>query len=374
MATVRLEHVTRRFGTTAAVEDLSLDVRDKELLILLGPSGCGKTTTLNMIAGLDVPTEGHIYIDDQPVERVPPDRRDIAMVFQTIALYPHLAVYDNIAFPLRMAKRPKAEIDRKVRETAQLVRIDHLLDRKPNQLSGGERQRTALGRAVVRNPKIFLFDEPLSSLDAKLRVEMRIEIKKLHERLKATFIYVTHDQVEAHTMADRIVAMSRGKIQQVGTPREMYTRPVNRFVAGFLGSPGMNFIEGRLAPASGGLRFEAPGFTLALPAERFSHLAGLTGRPLTLGVRPEALGVTNSSRSANTVEAVVFATEPVGSDLFMDVTFGENGLADGPLFKVRTRPDLEVREGERIGLVVPHDQVYLFGEEGERVHPAEGWR
>jgi multiple sugar transport system ATP-binding protein len=374
MATVRLEHVTRRFGTTAAVEDLSLDVRDKELLILLGPSGCGKTTTLNMIAGLDVPTEGHIYIDDQPVERVPPDRRDIAMVFQTIALYPHLAVYDNIAFPLRMAKRPKAEIDRKVRETARLLRIDHLLDRKPNQLSGGERQRTALGRAVVRNPKIFLFDEPLSSLDAKLRVEMRVEIKKLHERLKATFIYVTHDQVEAHTMADRIVAMSRGKVQQVGTPREMYTWPVNRFVAGFLGSPGMNFLDGRLALASGGFRFEAPGFTLALPVERFSHLAGLAGLPLTLGVRPEALGVTNGSRQTNTVEAVVFATEPVGSDLFMDVTFGENGTADGPLFKVRTRPDLEVREGDRIGLVVPYDQVYLFGEGGGRVHPAEGPR
>src|SRR5437879_86033 len=199
MATVRLEHVTRRFGTTAVVEDLSLDVRDKELLILLGPSGCGKTTTLNMIAGLDVPTEGHIYIDDQPVERVPPDRRDLAMVFQPIA------VYDNIAFPLRMAKRPKAEVDRKVRATAELLRIDHLLDRKPNQLSGGERQRTALGRAVVRNPKIFLFDEPLSSLDAKLRVEMRVEIKKLHERLKATFIYVTHDQVYLFAEAGELV-------------------------------------------------------------------------------------------------------------------------------------------------------------------------
>ncbi len=374
MATVRLEHVTRRFGTAAAVDDLSLEVRDKEFLILLGPSGCGKTTTLNMIAGLDVPSEGHIYIDGQPVERVPPDRRDIAMVFQTIALYPHLNVYDNIAFPLRMARRPKAEVDRKVRDAAQLLRIDHLLDRKPNQLSGGERQRTALGRAVVRSPKIFLFDEPLSSLDAKLRVDMRVEIKKLHERLKATFIYVTHDQVEAHTMADRIVAMSRGKVQQAGTPREMYTRPVNRFVAGFLGSPGMNFIEGRLAQGPGAFRFEAPGFSLPLPADHFAHLAHMTGRALTLGVRPEALGVADGARPANTVEGTVFATEPVGSDLFMDVTFGENGSAGGTLFKVRTRPDVEVREGDRVGLIVPYEQLYLFAEDGARVHPTEGPR
>jgi multiple sugar transport system ATP-binding protein len=354
-----------------AVDDLSLEVVDKEFLILLGPSGCGKTTTLNMIAGLDVPSSGHIYIDGQPVERVPPDRRDIAMVFQTIALYPHLTVFDNIAVPLRMAKRPRDEVQGKVRETAQLLRIDHLLDRKPNQLSGGERQRTALGRAVVRSPKIFLFDEPLSSLDAKLRVDMRVEIKKLHERLQATFIYVTHDQVEAHTIADRIVAMSRGKVQQVGTPREMYTRPVNRFVAGFLGSPSMNFIDGRLAPAAGGFRFEALGFGLPIPVERFAHLARLAGRPLTLGVRPEALALADSSRPPNTVDAVVFATEPVGSDLFMDVTFGEHGSANGALFKVRTRPDLEVRAGERLGIVVPYEQVYFFSETGERVHPAE---
>ena len=368
MATVTLETITKTFGETLAVDDVTLHIEDGEFVVLLGPSGCGKTTTLNMIAGLERPTAGHISIGGERVEHVPPDKRDIAMVFQSIALYPHMSVYQNISFPLRMARTPKVEIDQRVRRVADLLRIGELLDRKPHQLSGGQRQRVALGRSVVRDPAVFLFDEPLSSLDAKLRVDMRVEVKKLHERLGATFVYVTHDQVEAMTMADRVAVMDEGIVLQLGTPDDIYTRPSNLMVAGFLGNPGMNLVTGRLANGGGGLRFEGGAVTVDLSAAESSATAG---QAVTLGIRPESVLVGEGAADGATVHGNIFATEPVGSDLFLDILFEEDaGDSDGArLFKVRARPDLQVRVGERIPLCLPHANLYLFDDAGYRIHP-----
>ncbi len=363
MATVTIEGVTKSFGETLAVNDVSFHVEDGEFVVLLGPSGCGKTTTLNMIAGLERPSAGHISIGGERVEHVPPDKRDIAMVFQSIALYPHMSVYQNISFPLRMARVPKAEIDRRVRDAADLLRIGELLDRRPHQLSGGQRQRVALGRSVVRDPAVFLFDEPLSSLDAKLRVDMRVELKKLHERLGATFVYVTHDQVEAMTMADRVAVMNLGDLLQIGSPEDIYSRPVDLMVAGFLGNPGMNFVRGRLE--GGGRRFEG---AVAFDLPETLSAGGGEGRSVTFGIRPESVGVGEAGESGATVHGTVFATEPVGSDLFLDILFGQEG-DDAELFKVRARPDLRVRVGERVTLGLPYDNLYLFDDAGRRIHP-----
>src|ERR1700682_6217515 len=263
MTAVALQHVSRRYGETTAVDSLDLEIVDKEFVVLLGPSGCGKTTTLNMIAGMDSPTSGHILFDSRPIEHLPPEKRNVAMVFQSIALYPHKTVYENIAFPLRMARVGRTEIDERVRAAAKLLRIGELLNRRPHELSGGQRKRVALGRAAVGNPFAFLFDEPLAALDAKLRGEMRVEIKKLHERLGSTFIYVTHDQVEALTMADRIAVMDGGKLRQFGTPDEVYRRPGNISVARFIGSPGMDLINGR--PVQNAGRFEFQGSRVTIP-------------------------------------------------------------------------------------------------------------
>ncbi len=369
MATVTLENITKTFGDTLAVDDVSLFIEDGEFVVLLGPSGCGKTTTLNMIAGLEKPTAGHISIGGERVEHVPPDKRDIAMVFQSIALYPHMSVYQNISFPLRMARTPKAEIERRVRGVADLLRIGELLDRKPHQLSGGQRQRVALGRSVVRDPAVFLFDEPLSSLDAKLRVDMRVEVKKLHERLGATFVYVTHDQVEAMTMADRVAVMDSGNLLQLGTPTDIYTRPTNLMVAGFLGNPGMNLVAGRLAGGDGGPRFEGGSVTMDLPNAAAAGAAA--GQAITLGIRPESVTVGEGSGDGATVYGSIFATEPVGSDLFLDILFEEDADESGGarLFKVRARPDLQVRVGERIPLGLPLANLYLFDDAGHRIHP-----
>src|SRR5260370_10201511 len=266
MTAVALQHLSRRYGETTAVDSLNLEIVDKEFVVLLGPSGCGKTTTLNMIAGMDAPTSGHILFDGRRIEHVPPEKRNVAMVFQSIALYPHKTVYENIAFPLRMGRVGRAEIDERVRAAATLMRIDELLNRRPHELSGGQRQRVALGRAAVRNPRVFLFDEPLSALDAKLRGEMRVEIKKLHERLDSTFIYVTHDQVEALTMADRIAVMDGGKLRQYGTPDEGYRLPANNSEARFLGSPSMNLVTGRCVGTTGNFSFQGSGITIPLKA------------------------------------------------------------------------------------------------------------
>src|SRR5690349_17730200 len=274
MAEVSLRKLNKRFEAFHAVKDVDLQIRDKEFFVLVGPSGCGKTTTLRMIAGLEAVSDGEIRIDDTVVNEVPPMDRDIAMVFQNYALYPHMSVASNMAFGLKMRKFPKEQIQDRIKRAAAILGIENLLARKPRQLSGGQRQRVALGRAIVRDPKVFLFDEPLSNLDAKLRVQMRVELKKLHERLAVTSIYVTHDQVEAMTLGDRVVVMKDGVVQQVGEPLELYNQPANRFVAGFIGSPAMNFARVELKEANGSLLAESKGLSIRLPDETAQRLRG----------------------------------------------------------------------------------------------------
>jgi multiple sugar transport system ATP-binding protein len=365
MTAVVLRQLSRRYRDITAVDSLDLEIADKEFVVLLGPSGCGKTTTLNMIAGLDAPTSGHILFDGRPIEHVPPEKRNVAMVFQNIALYPHKTVYENIAFPLRMAKAARAEIDERVRAAAKLLRIGELLNRRPHELSGGQRQRVAFGRAAVRNPFVFLFDEPFAALDAKLRGEMRVEIKKLHERLGSTFIYVTHDQVEALTMADRIAVMDGGKLRQFGTPDEVYRRPGNISVARFIGSPSMNLITGRPVESAGKFAFQ--GLHMTIPLDDAMAAAARAGqRTLTLGVRPEGLSI-NSIGLPLQGEGRVYAVEPLGSDQFVDVTYGSGEGAER--IKIRTRPDARFRVGDAISLNASPTDIYLFDGIGDRIFP-----
>ncbi len=370
MTAVVLQHLSRRYRETTVVDSLDLEIVDKEFVVLLGPSGCGKTTTLNMIAGLDTPTSGRILFDSRPIEHVPPEKRNVAMVFQSIALYPHKTVYENIAFPLRMGGAARAEIDERVRAAAKLLRIGELLNRRPHELSGGQRQRVALGRAAVRNPVVFLFDEPLAALDAKLRGEMRVEIKKLHERLGSTFIYVTHDQVEALTMADRIAVMDGGKLRQFGSPDDVYRRPANISVARFIGSPSMNLITGR--PVERGGRFEFQGLHMTMPLDgAMAAAARVNQGTLTLGVRPEGLSI-NSTSLPLLGEGRVYAIEPLGSDQFVDVAYGSGDGAE--LIKVRTRPDARFRVGEAISLSASFADIYLFDDAGDRIFPNDARR
>jgi multiple sugar transport system ATP-binding protein len=367
MSAVALQHLSRRYGETTAVDSLDLEIVDKEFVVLLGPSGCGKTTTLNMIAGTDAPTSGHILFDGRPTEHIPPEKRNVAMVFQSIALYPHKTVYENIAFPLRMARVARTEIDERVRAAANLLRIDELLNRRPHELSGGQRQRVALGRAAVRNPFVFLFDEPLAALDAKLRSEMRVEIKKLHERLGSTFIYVTHDQVEALTMADRIAVMDGGKLRQFGTPEAVYRRPANISVARFVGSPSMNLIAGRVVESAGKFAFQGLRMTMPLD-DAMAAAARVRQRTLTLGVRPEGLSI-NSMGLPLLGEGRVYAVEPLGSDQFVDVAYGSGDGAER--IKVRTRPDARFRVGAPISLNASPADIYLFDDNNDRIYPNE---
>ena len=326
MARVELKSVKKVFpGGVEAVRDATLVVEDKEFVVLVGPSGCGKSTTLRMIAGLEEVTEGEIYIGDNLVNDVPPKNRDIAMVFQNYALYPHMTVYKNMAFGLMLRKYPKKEIQARVRDAAQILGIERLLERKPKALSGGERQRVAVGRAIVRQPKVFLFDEPLSNLDAKLRVQMRAEISKLHTRLQSTMIYVTHDQVEAMTMGDRIVVMLDGAIQQIATPLNLYNSPVNRFVAGFIGSPPMNFLTGEIAAENGHLRFiqRDAGVSLIVDDSHRAALEPYTGKKIIFGVRPEHFGE-NAEQQAiegKSITANVEVVEPMGSEIYLYLDF-----------------------------------------------------
>src|SRR5437762_1064387 len=303
MAHVLLKDLNNKFDGTHAVKDVNLQIRDHEFVVLVGPSGCGKTTTLRMVAGLEDITSGEVSIDGKVVNNLAPMDRDIAMVFQNYALYPHMSVYDNMAFGLRMRKFERPEIDRRVRHAADVLGIQPLLERRPRQLSGGQRQRVALGRAIVRNPRVFLFDEPLSNLDAALRVQMRVELKRLHDRLETTAIYVTHDQVEAMTLGDLVVVMKDGVVKQVGEPLELYERPANRFVAGFIGSPAMNFITVRIAEGEGGLWAEAAGLRVRVPSHKSEALRRHTGQSVVMGLRPEALhpanGATEYSFDAN---------------------------------------------------------------------------
>ncbi|MBI4763466.1 MAG: sn-glycerol-3-phosphate ABC transporter ATP-binding protein UgpC [Deltaproteobacteria bacterium] len=317
MADVKIENVRKQFGEVVAVENFSLNIQDGEFIILVGPSGCGKTTILRSIAGLETITSGEIYIDGKPVSKVAPKKRDIAMVFQNYALYPHMNVRSNMAFSLKLKKVPKPKINEIVERTAGLLGMGELLDRKPNELSGGQRQRVALGRAIVRDPKVFLFDEPLSNLDAKLRISMRAELLSLHQRLKTTTVYVTHDQMEAMTMGDRIVVMNNGVIQQVDTPQNVYDNPANQYVAGFIGSPAMNFIDCRISQDQGQYYVVSPGMNLKIPEDKALKLKDRVGQEVSLGLRPEHIIHSNFADQAApgvSFKGSVWVIEPLGSE------------------------------------------------------------
>jgi multiple sugar transport system ATP-binding protein len=362
MAQVNLENVTKMFDQVVAVRDVSLTVHDKEFVVLVGPSGCGKSTTLRMVAGLEEISSGTIKIGERVVNDVPPKDRDIAMVFQNYALYPHMSVYDNMAFGLKLRKFPKPEIQQRVKEAAEILGIQELLARKPRALSGGQRQRVAVGRAIVRKPQVFLFDEPLSNLDAKLRVAMRAELKKLHDRLQATVIYVTHDQVEAMTMGDRIVIMKDGLIQQVGAPLEVYASPQNQFVAGFIGSPAMNFIHCNVAAQNGGLFFTAPGLRLPVPTGKAKAMAPYKDKPVTMGIRPEDMHEATAQDSpASIFEAHVEVVEPIGHEIYLDVKIGAAGEV-----VARVSPDTPVKVGQTIKLAATVEKLHAFDPQTER--------
>ena len=353
MASVAIRDVQKAFGQTRVIHGVSVDIQDGEFVILVGPSGCGKSTLLRMIAGLENISGGEIRIGDRVVNDVPPKERDIAMVFQNYALYPHMTVRDNMAFSLKLRKAPKAEMDGRVAKAASILGLGALLDRYPRQLSGGQRQRVAMGRAIVRDPQVFLFDEPLSNLDAKLRVAMRTEIKELHQRLKTTTIYVTHDQIEAMTMADRIVVMHDGIVEQIGAPLELYDRPKNLFVAGFIGSPAMNFLPGRVK-ANGSASFVGDG-GVEIPLG--GAPAASDGRPMTLGVRPEHFRVADDG-----VPVEVVVVEPTGSETLLAVRAGGQDLTC--VFRERVLP----KPGETIRIRPDPSLVHLFDRDsGERI-------
>jgi multiple sugar transport system ATP-binding protein len=365
MAQVSLRKVIKRFDDTEAVRGIDLDIADKEFVVLVGPSGCGKSTTLRMIAGLEDISDGEIAVDGEVVNDVPPKDRDMAMVFQNYALYPHMTVYENMSFGLRLKHYPKDEIARRVAEAARILDITELLDRKPRQLSGGQRQRVAMGRAIVRNPKVFLFDEPLSNLDAKLRVQMRTEIKRVHQKVRTTTVYVTHDQVEAMTLADRVVVMHRGKIEQIGAPNDLYHAPLTRFVAGFIGSPAMNFIPCRLEEADGALRVRLNDqIALPVPQSRSARYKAYVGKEhLTYGLRPEHLTEArpNGDKQHGTIEAAIEVAEPLGMETL--VFFRINGVD----VCGRVSPDAGAREGARMRLAAAVDHMHLIDDATGRV-------
>jgi multiple sugar transport system ATP-binding protein len=361
MAQVVLKELTKKFDEVMAVRDVNLTIKDQEFIVLVGPSGCGKSTTLRMVAGLEEITAGEIYIGERLVNDLPPKDRDIAMVFQNYALYPHMTVYDNMAFGLKMRKFPKPEIEKRVREAAQMLGIQELLHRKPRQLSGGQRQRVAVGRAIVRHPQVFLFDEPLSNLDAKLRVQMRVELKRLHERLETTAIYVTHDQVEAMTLGDRVVVMKDGLVQQVGDPLSVYSKPRNRFVAGFIGSPAMNFVECTVAGSDGDLAIEATGLRVSVPPAQRAALGPYRGKTVTLGVRPEDLReATADDPKGYRVEAVVEVVEPLGNEILLDLKVGQQAIV------ARVPPTSRVRLHEQVTLTLNAEGLHFFDVQTEQ--------
>ena len=356
MAKVTLNHVTKIFPpNTVAVDDVTFTVSHGEFFVLLGPSGCGKTTTLRIIAGLEKPTKGRVFIDDEDVTDLPPRARDVAMVFQTWALYPHMKVYDNIAFPLKLRKLPKDEIDRKVKEIAKILQIDHLLDRYPKQLSGGQQQRVALARALVRNPRVWLMDEPLSNLDALLRVQMRAELKKLQKELKITTIYVTHDQVEAMTMADRIAVMNAGKILQIGTPYDIYHKPRTKFVGGFIGSPPMNFIRVVFDVENNRYILKGHTFAIVLPegmgAEIGKHVS--EGSEVEIGVRPENISIA-SANEPGAIPGSVYVTEPLGMETIVNVKI------DDHIVKLKVPKEVYFESGSKIWIKFDINKIHIF--------------
>jgi multiple sugar transport system ATP-binding protein len=355
MAQVLMKDLNKKYDEVHAVKDVNLHIRDKEFMVLVGPSGCGKSTTLRMVAGLEEISAGQIVIGERVVNDLPPKDRDIAMVFQNYALYPHMTVYDNMAFGLKMRKFAKPEIEKRVKEAADILGIQELLRRKPRQLSGGQRQRVAVGRAIVRHPQVFLFDEPLSNLDAKLRVQMRVELKRLHDRLETTAIYVTHDQVEAMTLGDRVVVMKDGWIQQVGEPLELYGRPANKFVAGFIGSPSMNFADVTIAETGGDLWAETSGLRVKIPAERAAGMRPYKGQAVTLGVRPEDIHVSTAADARGTsFEAVVDVVEPLGSEILLDVRVGAQSMV------ARVDPTVRLKVHESVKLALEPERMHFF--------------
>lgn len=362
MAGVRIQHLHKRYGKEkqSVVSDFQLEIKDKEFIVFVGPSGCGKSTTLRMIAGLEEVTEGEIYIDDQLVNKLPPKDRDISMVFQNYALYPNLSVYENIAFGLRMRKLPKHEIDLAVKQASRVLEIEPYLHRKPKDLSGGQRQRVALGRAIVRNPKLFLMDEPLSNLDAKLRVTMRMEITKLHKKLGTTFIYVTHDQIEAMTMADRIVVMKGGLIQQCDTPERVYSKPANTFVAGFIGSPPINFIQGRIHETPDGrLEFQTNRFQLKVneAEEYILRSNNQVNKSIILGIRPENVKL-EGLFSETIITGIYRDNELMGADRFLYLDIGQ----EKPLI-ARVDPDNRFNENEKVKVELDLSKAHFFHQE-----------
>jgi multiple sugar transport system ATP-binding protein len=363
MASVTFNNVTKRYGNVTAVSDLNLEISDKEFLVFVGPSGCGKTTSLRMLAGLEDVTEGNILIGDRDVTDVAPKDRDIAMVFQSYALYPHMSVYDNMAFSLKLRKMNKAEIDKRVHKAAATLSIEQLLPRKPKQLSGGQRQRVAVGRAIVREPKVFLFDEPLSNLDAKLRVQTRAEITKLHQQLGTTFIYVTHDQVEAMTMGTRIAVMKDGSLQQIDSPQNLYDKPANLFVAGFIGSPSMNFFEVMLKGTADNITVENDSFKLNIPAGRSKGLDQYLGQMVTMGVRPEDLhdaAFIPPGIHTGQLDAQVDVTELMGNEVHLYLVTGQNS------YVARVDPRTKARVGSQIQMAANLDNVHFFSKTNEK--------
>ncbi|OJX47194.1 MAG: glycerol-3-phosphate ABC transporter ATP-binding protein [Chloroflexi bacterium 44-23] len=357
MASVTYKHVYKRFGDFTALNDMSIEIEDKEFLVLVGPSGCGKTTALRCLAGLEEITEGEVLIGDRVVNDVPPKDRDIAMVFQSYALYPHMTVYDNMAFGLKLRKTPKDEIKRRVEEAAGILGIEALLKRKPRELSGGQRQRVAVGRAIVREPKVFLFDEPLSNLDAKLRVQTRAEISKLHNRLQTTFIYVTHDQTEAMTMASRIAVMNKGVLQQLDTPQRLYDLPANLFVAGFIGSPAMNFFSGKIRKDGSSLFMETDQFSIKIPEKSMPIYSPLVGKDVIFGIRPEDIHnplFVPLDISAAEVKAKVDFTELMGNEIFLYLKSGKNDFA------ARVDPRSRYAMGDEVNLIFNMDNFHIF--------------
>jgi multiple sugar transport system ATP-binding protein len=354
MATVTFEHVTKKYGEVLAVDDLNLAITDGEFMVLVGPSGCGKTTSLRMIAGLEEITAGTLRIGDRVVNDVAPKDRDIAMVFQSYALYPHMTVYDNLAFGLKLRKVPKVDIDRRVQEAAAILDLGKLLQRKPKELSGGQRQRVALGRAIVREPAVFLMDEPLSNLDAKLRVQTRAQIARLHQRLETTMVYVTHDQIEAMTMGTRIAVMSDGLLQQVGSPQVLYDTPVNKFVAGFIGSPAMNFIDVTVNGSGDGATLEGTELSLPLPPRLRDAVGPMSGRKLVAGIRPEHLDLGASGGGAGTLRGIADVVEYLGNDQLLHVTAGGRDIVAVVGAEHRIRP------GDVLDMVVPLAKLHLF--------------
>ena len=363
MSSVTFRNVVKRFGDVEVIKNMNLEVKDKEFVVFVGPSGCGKSTNLRMLAGLEEITEGEILIGDKVVNDVPPKDRDIAMVFQSYALYPHMSVYDNMAFGLKLRKTPKEEIDRRVKEAAQILGLENLLDRKPKALSGGQRQRVAVGRAIVREPAVFLMDEPLSNLDAKLRVTARAEISKLHKRLETTFIYVTHDQVEAMTMGDRIAVLHDGILQQIDSPRNLYNVPNNVFVAGFIGSPSMNFFDGTLVGEEGKVFVDTGDFRVEVPGDRKGVYTGYVGKEVIFGIRPEHVHAPEYAPPAiipAKFDATIEIIELLGHELNVIFNSGKNTFVG----TVDTR--LEANIGNKIPLVMDMNNMHLFDKQTEK--------